>query len=200
LAKHGVDFTTALRVFEPRLSMINHNRKGGAFEIEQPKVGPKGETSGKRASQRTRRARRRRGGMGCFVTWGERSRASRPCGLIWEGMLTNELSTPVSFTGGTPVLPSCAIEGLLKNGKFIALIHWATDCFYRLFSSVLSVSSVVNPSFCVAGWCRGRGGCLRGGGRSCSGRGLRLRSARGFGRRRACFPHPARLGGRVGAW
>ena len=23
-----------------------HNRKGGAFEIEQPKVGPKGETSG----------------------------------------------------------------------------------------------------------------------------------------------------------
>ena len=25
---------------------INHNRKGGAFEIEQPKVGPKGETSG----------------------------------------------------------------------------------------------------------------------------------------------------------
>jgi len=46
LAKHGVDFTTALRVFEPRLSMINHNRKGGAFEIEQPKVGPKGEASG----------------------------------------------------------------------------------------------------------------------------------------------------------
>ncbi len=25
---------------------INHNRKGGAFEIEQPKVGPKGEPSG----------------------------------------------------------------------------------------------------------------------------------------------------------
>jgi hypothetical protein len=25
---------------------INHNRKGGAFEIEQTKVGPKGETSG----------------------------------------------------------------------------------------------------------------------------------------------------------
>ena len=25
---------------------INHNRKGGAFEIEQPKVGPKGEMSG----------------------------------------------------------------------------------------------------------------------------------------------------------
>jgi hypothetical protein len=27
-------------------SRINHNRKGGAFEIEQPKVGPKGELSG----------------------------------------------------------------------------------------------------------------------------------------------------------
>jgi hypothetical protein len=25
---------------------FNHNRKGGAFEIEQPKVGPKGEPSG----------------------------------------------------------------------------------------------------------------------------------------------------------
>jgi hypothetical protein len=25
---------------------INHNRKGGGFEIEQPKVGPKGEPSG----------------------------------------------------------------------------------------------------------------------------------------------------------
>jgi len=25
---------------------INHNRKGGAFEIEQPEVGPKGESSG----------------------------------------------------------------------------------------------------------------------------------------------------------
>jgi hypothetical protein len=25
---------------------FDHNRKGGAFEIEQPKVGPKGETSG----------------------------------------------------------------------------------------------------------------------------------------------------------
>jgi uncharacterized DUF497 family protein len=46
MTKHGVDFSTALRVFEPRLSMINHNRKGGAFEIEQPKVGQKGEASG----------------------------------------------------------------------------------------------------------------------------------------------------------
>jgi hypothetical protein len=27
-------------------SRINHNRKGGAFEIEQPKVGPKGEPRG----------------------------------------------------------------------------------------------------------------------------------------------------------
>ena len=36
-----------------RRGRINHNRKGGAFEIKQPKVGPKGETSGKRASQRT---------------------------------------------------------------------------------------------------------------------------------------------------
>jgi hypothetical protein len=25
---------------------MKHNRKGGAFEIEQPKVGPKGEMSG----------------------------------------------------------------------------------------------------------------------------------------------------------
>ena len=25
---------------------INHNRKGGGFEMEQPKVGPKGEPSG----------------------------------------------------------------------------------------------------------------------------------------------------------
>ena len=25
---------------------IDHNRKGGAFEIEQPKVGPEGELSG----------------------------------------------------------------------------------------------------------------------------------------------------------
>ena len=178
------------------VGIFNHNRKGGAFEIEQPKVGPKGETSGKRASQRTRRARRRRGGMGCFVTWGEGSWASRPCGLR-EGILTNELSTPVSFTGGTPVLPSCAIEGLLKKWEFVTLIHCVTDCFYTLFFSVFSV---VNYSVCVAGWCRGRGGCLRDEGRSCIGRGLRLRWARGFGRRRACFPHPARLGGRVGAW
>ena len=178
------------------VGIFNHNRKGGAFEIEQPKVGPKGETSGKRASQRTRRARRRRGGLGFFVTWGEGSWASRPCGFK-EGMLTNELSTPVSFTGGTPVLPSCAIEGLLKKWEFVTLIHCVTDCFYTLFFSVFSV---VNSSLCVARWCRGRGGCLRGGGRSCSGRGLRLRSVRGFGRRRACFPHPARLGGRVEVW
>ena len=26
--------------------LFNHNRKGGAFEMEQPKVGPKGEPSG----------------------------------------------------------------------------------------------------------------------------------------------------------
>ena len=46
-AKHGVDFSTVLRVFEdPNPRMINHNRKGGAFEIEQPKGGPKGEPSG----------------------------------------------------------------------------------------------------------------------------------------------------------
>jgi hypothetical protein len=31
---------------KPKFSKINHNRKGGAFEIEQPKVGPKGEPSG----------------------------------------------------------------------------------------------------------------------------------------------------------
>jgi hypothetical protein len=31
---------------KPDFSKFNHNRKGGAFEIEQPKVGPKGEPSG----------------------------------------------------------------------------------------------------------------------------------------------------------
>jgi hypothetical protein len=31
---------------DPEFSRINHNRKGGAFEIERPKVGPKGEPSG----------------------------------------------------------------------------------------------------------------------------------------------------------
>jgi hypothetical protein len=31
---------------ETEFSRIKHNRKGGAFEIEQPKVGPKGEPSG----------------------------------------------------------------------------------------------------------------------------------------------------------
>jgi hypothetical protein len=37
-----------LGVVEKRKGLlgINHNRKGGAFEIEQTKVGPKGETSG----------------------------------------------------------------------------------------------------------------------------------------------------------
>jgi hypothetical protein len=28
------------------LSQINHNRKGGVYKIEQPEVGPKGESSG----------------------------------------------------------------------------------------------------------------------------------------------------------
>ncbi len=32
--------------FQTQLQGIDHNRKGGAFEIEQPKVGPKGEPSG----------------------------------------------------------------------------------------------------------------------------------------------------------
>ena len=38
----------SLGVVEKRKGLlgINHNRKGGAFEIEQTKVGPKGETSG----------------------------------------------------------------------------------------------------------------------------------------------------------
>jgi hypothetical protein len=38
---------------------FNHNRKGGAFEIEQPKVGPKGETSG---SERVKGHREHGGG------------------------------------------------------------------------------------------------------------------------------------------
>ena len=36
----------AVFVFPVLTSRINHNRKSGAFEIEQPKVGPKGEPSG----------------------------------------------------------------------------------------------------------------------------------------------------------
>ena len=32
--------------FQTQLQGIDHNRKGGAFKIEQPKVGPKGEPSG----------------------------------------------------------------------------------------------------------------------------------------------------------
>lgn len=72
--------------------------------------------------------------MGCFVTWGEGSRASRPCGLIGEGMLANGLSTPVSFTGGTPVLPSCAIEGLLKIVEFVGLRHLMRDGFTNYLS------------------------------------------------------------------
>ena len=32
---------------EPEFSRINHNRKGGVFAIEQPRVGPKGEPSGR---------------------------------------------------------------------------------------------------------------------------------------------------------
>ena len=38
---------------------IDHNRKGGTFEIEQPKVGPKGESSG---SERVK-AHREHGGV-----------------------------------------------------------------------------------------------------------------------------------------
>ena len=47
---------------------INHNRKGGAFEIEQPKVGPKGEPSG---SERVKGHREHRGGKGVgdFLEW-----------------------------------------------------------------------------------------------------------------------------------
>ena len=36
----------AVFVFPVLTSRINHNRKSGAFEIEQSKVGPKGEPSG----------------------------------------------------------------------------------------------------------------------------------------------------------
>ena len=66
LAKHGVDFSTVLRVFEdPDSSMINHNRKGEAFEIEQPKVGPKGESRPWGRSRKTAdRQLRRRSGLG----------------------------------------------------------------------------------------------------------------------------------------
>jgi hypothetical protein len=38
---------------ETEFSRINHNRKGGAFEIEQPKVGPKGEGAGATESKNT---------------------------------------------------------------------------------------------------------------------------------------------------
>ena len=44
---------------------INHNRKGGAFEIEQPKVGPKGESRPWGRSRKTAdRQLRRRSGLG----------------------------------------------------------------------------------------------------------------------------------------
>jgi hypothetical protein len=53
---------------ETECSGINHNRKGGAFEIEQPKVGPKGEPSG---SERVKGHGEHR------VKWGKSSMTSR---------------------------------------------------------------------------------------------------------------------------
>ena len=51
LGRAGRDFVHAggvgaVFVFPVLTSRINRNRKSGAFEIEQPKVGPKGEPSG----------------------------------------------------------------------------------------------------------------------------------------------------------
>jgi hypothetical protein len=46
-------------------SRINHNRKGGAFEIEQPKFGPKGESRPWGRPRKTAdRQLRRRSGLG----------------------------------------------------------------------------------------------------------------------------------------
>ena len=61
LGRAGRDFVHeggigAVFVFPVLTSRINHNRKGGAFEIEQPKVGPKGELSG---SERVKEHRER---------------------------------------------------------------------------------------------------------------------------------------------
>jgi len=43
---HGGRALGGLKPIYPEFNGINHNRKGRAFEIEQPKVGPKGEPSG----------------------------------------------------------------------------------------------------------------------------------------------------------
>ena len=48
---------------------IDHNRKGGAFEIEQPKVGPEGELSG---GERVKGQREHGGNNRCSVAFLEK--------------------------------------------------------------------------------------------------------------------------------